>query len=46
MILEDKILDFIEAKSKIKDGEPPRPSRSRSCGSRTAGGMPKTKKEG
>ena len=25
MILEDKILDFIETKSKIKDGDPPKP---------------------
>ena len=26
MILEDKILDFIETKSKITDGEPPKPA--------------------
>lgn len=26
MILEDKILDFIETKSKIQDGEPPKPA--------------------
>lgn len=26
MILEDKILDFIEAKSKITDGDPPKPA--------------------
>ena len=30
MILEDKILDFIERKSKITDGEPPASAR-RAC---------------
>ncbi len=44
MILEDKILDFIETKSKIQDGDPPAPP----AASKAEGDKPaeETKKEG
>lgn len=48
MILEDKILDFIETKSNIKDGDPPKPELAAPAPDEAASkaGAPEEKKEG
>jgi len=47
MILEDKILDFIESKSKITEGEPPKvEAEASAAASKTEEAKPEEKKEG
>jgi trigger factor len=46
MILEDKILDFIESKSNIKDGDPPKPEPKAEPAAEAAASKSEEKKEG